>query len=166
MKTYISTLVLTVGLSTLLGSSPVLAQSRSSATADIPFSFQANDTMLASGHYAVTHYTSSGGVFKLSNQDTQHSIFINGHAPSPGQDDPKVVFHRYGDRYYLAQVWINGTGYSLSKSRGEKKLPRRIYPNSWKHNRPRNGRRRSRLYLTRESSGPAACGRRNVDSRR
>jgi hypothetical protein len=38
----------------------------------------------------------------------------------------RLVFHRYGDRYYLRQVWFNGTsGYGVRETREERALAAR-----------------------------------------
>ena len=120
MTKYIPTLVMALGLSTALAPSPVLAQS-GSAIANIPFAFEASGKVLTPGQYAVAERMTSG-LFLFLNEQTGHSIFVIGHAPNIGQADPKLVFHRYGDHYYLSEVWIDGTGYTLSKSRHEKEM--------------------------------------------
>ena len=122
MKKYIPTLVMALGLSTALAPSPVLAQSGYPAIASIPFAFEANGKLLTSGTYAVAQRTTNCGVFLLTNEQTRNSIFVMGQSPSNGKDDPKLVFNRYGDHYYLSQIWIDGIGYTLSKSRHEKEM--------------------------------------------
>ena len=44
------------------------------------------------------------------------------------QTQTKVVFKRYGDEYFLSQVWISGrsTGRELRKSRQERALEREL----------------------------------------
>ena len=42
----------------------------------------------------------------------------------PPESTGKMVFHRYGGTYFLAEVWVaaNGTGSRLFQSRAEKEL--------------------------------------------
>jgi hypothetical protein len=49
---------------------------------------------------------------------------VQGKAPEGVAD---VVFHRYGDTYYLSEVWVaaNGTGSQLFKSQAEKESTKR-----------------------------------------
>jgi hypothetical protein len=44
---------------------------------------------------------------------------------------PKLVFHRYGDQYFLYQVWPAGatTGRQLPKSRGEREVEEHLGAN-------------------------------------
>ena len=35
------------------------------------------------------------------------------------QDSAKLIFHRYGDTYFLNQVWSDVSGYSVAKSQKE-----------------------------------------------
>jgi hypothetical protein len=39
-------------------------------------------------------------------------------------DKTKLVFNRYGDRYFLSQIWMNGAtlGHQLPKSSREKEI--------------------------------------------
>ena len=122
MTRYISTFVMALGLSTALAPTRVLAQSDSPVIANIPFAFEANGTLLTSGEYSVRQRSGNAGLFLLTNDQTCKSIFVMGQSPSSGQDDPKLVFHRYGDHYFLSQVWINGVSYTLGRSRREKEM--------------------------------------------
>ena len=66
MKTNIGRLLMTIGLSAVLGSSLIVAQSSPSGKADIPFGFYVRDTMLPAGSYTVDATTCSGGVLSSS----------------------------------------------------------------------------------------------------
>ena len=122
MKKYIPTLAIALGFSTALAPSTVLAQSGPQAIANIAFAFEANGKVLPSGQYALAERTTTSGIFLLTNEQTRKGIFVNGHAPEMRQNESKLVFHRYGDHYYLSQVWIDGTGYTLSMGRHEKEM--------------------------------------------
>ena len=52
------------------------------------------------------------------------SIQTNGLQTRRGQDHTKLVFHRYGDQHFLAQVWTaeDGTMCEFRKSRAEREL--------------------------------------------
>jgi len=49
---------------------------------------------------------------------------------NPGQvsEATKLIFHRYGDQYFLAQFWNLGseTGYELPRSKAEREIGRHV----------------------------------------
>jgi hypothetical protein len=88
----------------------------------IPFSFNARGLELASGRYTMakgsTHYktlsSSKAGVYIMTNPS------LSGH---PGA--ARLVFHKYGDKYFLAQVWnADGTGTAVPVSKEERQITR------------------------------------------
>ena len=43
-------------------------------------------------------------------------------SPYTGPQEPKLVFHRYGDQYFLSQIWTTSTRRDFSMSRKEREL--------------------------------------------
>ncbi|MGA2720846.1 MAG: hypothetical protein ABSG79_00415 [Bryobacteraceae bacterium] len=39
-----------------------------------------------------------------------------------GPQEPKLVFHRYGDQYFLSQIWTGSRSLNFSTSRAEREL--------------------------------------------
>ncbi len=110
MKTNIGRLLMTIGLSAVLGSSLMLAQSGPAGKADIPFGFYVRDTALPAGSYTVQE-AKNPGIFQIQNNDTGKSIFVMAPPNRSGDTaDPKLVFNKYGDRYFLSELWLAGTG--------------------------------------------------------
>jgi hypothetical protein len=106
MKT-LNTLVLTLGAVAVLGTAGLQAQSR--AVAKIPFDFTVQAVTLPAGEYTLAPL-SANGVIQIRNNETGKSISVlappslsnhKGGAGAPG----KVIFHRYGDSYFFAEVW-------------------------------------------------------------
>jgi len=98
------------------------AQGSQSITVQIPFGFHAGTSVLPSGEYTVD--TDAGpGVVRLRSADAKSSAMILSMAtrtlatPTTG----KLVFNKYGDEYFLSQIWKAGsnTGNELRKSRRE-----------------------------------------------
>ena len=109
MKTNIGRLLMTIGFSAVLGSSLMLAQS-GAGKADITFGFYVRDTALPAGSYTVRE-GKSPGVVQIENNDTGKSIFVMAPPDHSGNTDkPKLVFHKYGDRYFLSELWLAGAG--------------------------------------------------------
>jgi hypothetical protein len=90
------------------------------AKANIPFAFQTPTQVLPAGDYLIVQ--EANHLIRL--QGTSKGGFVVAHdatktkAPTHGS----IVFLRYGDKYYLRQVWTAGNtvGLECSKSRSEK----------------------------------------------
>ena len=119
------------------------AQSRRSK-ADVPFEFVAANRTLPAGQYDIADSTLAGEVVKISARQKDARVFAMTVRLSSkaANDQGKLVFHRYGNRYFLAEIWTGGDreGQKLMKSREEKsienelaiisskiELPKRIY---------------------------------------
>ena len=116
----IRNLVLGAGLAAILWSPLLKAQN--TEVANIPFDFHANSITLPSGEYTVIRMTNSG-VLQLRNDETKKSVLLAFPSRKSGDVEPSVAFHRYGDHYFLAEVWMPGNpGYGLWKSSLEKEM--------------------------------------------
>ena len=103
---------------------PALAQSVQ-VIATIPFEFAASRTSLPAGEYEVKTVLGSPNVLAIYNQTTHESamIFCVGVEGRPGEQQPRLVFQRYGDRYFLSQVWSDRQqGSEMLKTRAEREL--------------------------------------------
>jgi hypothetical protein len=99
-------------------------------TANIPFDFTVADKKFQAGKYSIVRADPSAGdtILRISGADG-HTIMSRVTTPVirlDAQDNASLVFHRYGDQYFLFQVWPAGanTGRSLPKSRGERDAER------------------------------------------
>ena len=103
------------------------AQSTYGIRANVPFDFIVGDKTLPAGKIAAREMTANSGALAISNLDKgQHAIRIAHAAGSFRESDRgKLVFHKYGNRYYLAQVWIPGyNALELNKSKSERAIER------------------------------------------
>ena len=109
----------------LLAVTPVLmAQTKSGdVVADIPFSFVAGERHFPAGHYIVSPVNES--ILRIEGSGHQDGFVGANLTQRPASDNRcKLVFHRYGDSYFLAQVWTTGNprGRELPRSRAEREL--------------------------------------------
>ena len=91
---------------------------------DVPFAFSVAGERLPAGHYIVA---AQNDFIKISNSTTR-GLYIPTHAAVRTKaTGGKVVFHRYGDRFFLSAVWITGstTGKELFPSRNEREMKAR-----------------------------------------
>jgi hypothetical protein len=86
-----------------------LAQNYAILQANVPFEFTMGNKTMPSGEYLVDP-SLNANVMVFRSADRKHSYLIMGTAvTSPaGQRAPKLVFHRYGNQYFLSEVWTRG----------------------------------------------------------
>ncbi|HET6977018.1 MAG TPA: hypothetical protein VFI24_11885 [Pyrinomonadaceae bacterium] len=104
-------------------------------TANIPFDFTVTGKKLPAGTYWVkrAQETSGDAVLQITTPDghstvNRFSIPIFTFNP---KSEGELVFHRYGDEYFLAEVWPagGGTGRSFPKTRNERELEKKANDN-------------------------------------
>jgi hypothetical protein len=90
-------------------------------TAQIPFEFQVGEQTMSPGHYLVEKRWTTP-VPDIRNQDSGKTIFVASQGQTlTGQKPLRLVFHRCGDQYFLAEIWSEyGVGSKVSPSRTEK----------------------------------------------
>ena len=92
--------------------------------ANIPFAFTAGDTALPAGEYRVDSVWNHSPLVRIRCTEGSPAIMVMAlPASSNGpQEKTKLIFHRYGNRYFLAQIWSAGSsrGRELPKSAKEK----------------------------------------------
>jgi hypothetical protein len=75
-------------------------------TVKIPFAFGVEGHVLPAGEYLVLTVTPERSI-RIASTDGKHSAVVNtlpNYASAPSEHS-RLVFHRYGDDYYLVQVW-------------------------------------------------------------
>ena len=95
--------VLTIGTLLLLVSIPnTYAQTTVRAT--VPFPFMVGNTEVPAGTYTIDSISHS--VIAIRDLSTGRGVFSLVGPGRPGSNDgtPKLVFNKYGDRYFLSQV--------------------------------------------------------------
>ena len=89
---------------------------------DVPFAFSAGSHRLPPGRYTVTRHA-SGLIRIYGAYRSNQSVFLGVNRVESREDKgPRLIFHRYGDSYFLAQVWSTGWGRELPKSKAEKEF--------------------------------------------
>ena len=76
---------------------------------NVPFTFAVEDHFLPAGEYLVLTVTPERSI-RIVSADGKHSAIVNtlpNYAKSPSTRS-RLVFHKYGNEYFLAQVWTGG----------------------------------------------------------
>jgi hypothetical protein len=113
MKLHLTNIVLTAGLSAVLGSLTLSAQERK-AVANIPFAYQVGQKTLTAGNYTIQEIEARG-IFRLRGEQLDHSMFVNVTPLDTGRkDEPKLTFSCYAGQCSLSEIWMAGNGYKLT----------------------------------------------------
>ena len=93
----------------------------SRVVANMPFGFTAGNTSLPAGQYEVAEVTAN--ILRVRDKTTQNQALVltTGGCVSAEDVPAKLVFRRYGDTYFLAEVWAGEKrGSFVPKTKQEK----------------------------------------------
>jgi len=114
-----------LGLGLLLTTASARAQT-GTVSANIPFDFVATGQTLPAGEYTVRSVEMQGMMLSIRDSDQRPTSMVISHRCESLNRSArtKLVFHRYGSRYFLAQIWREGdrSGYELPKSNHESEV--------------------------------------------
>jgi len=121
-----ATMVMLVAAVALMAALVSAHAQSSQVVADIPFDFTVGGKSLKAGEYALRPFSSNNDVLVITGQDTK-DVAIRITQSIEARRTPEramLVFHRYGQRYFLSEVWTNGdrTGRQLRKSAEERAI--------------------------------------------
>jgi hypothetical protein len=99
-------------------------QAQTRVSAEVPFAFSLQDKAMPAGNYQIIALRDQ--VLEVWNSDTKHGQLLAKQMSVQSSKDqsPKLVFHKYGDQYFLAQIWDgeSHTGIAFPESKREKEV--------------------------------------------
>ena len=118
-------------LMALFGSAAVStnAQSAYGVRANVPFDFTVGDKTIQAGKIIAAVPSSDAGRMTIRNIDNGQDALRIARAlrGADSSDAAKLVFRKYGNRYFLAEVWVPGLRvWEVIKSRSERAIEREI----------------------------------------
>ena len=118
--------IFAAGIFALVGCLSLGAQSIK-LTATIPFEFRIGAHQMPAGDYLVSH---TSGVLTLRRESGKYNaanVLVFGTRKGSNGTSSKLVFNRYGEDYFLANVWQAGepTGLEVPKGKIEKEMASR-----------------------------------------
>jgi hypothetical protein len=88
--------------------------------ANVPFSFIVNRVTLPAGEYLVESVDNQGRALRFGNRNSNAKdlVLANSCDAVKPATQTKLIFHRYGDRYFLKRIWVagNSAGHELLTS--------------------------------------------------
>ncbi len=117
------TLRMTLAVAGLFLAGPLFAQQGVQAT--VPFSFYVgNSQVMPSGTYRITPCNNNTAVVVRNCNEGVAAFHLTQPTDTKSKDNGKLVFHKYGDMYFLSEVQGPGitTNLILPVAKNEKKL--------------------------------------------
>jgi hypothetical protein len=84
---------------------PAYAQ-KTSATINIPFSFTVDDVRMPAGEYVVTSPSERAITLQQVGGTLAKTTMTNNGSATKSDGVSKLVFHKYGNAYFLAAAWL------------------------------------------------------------
>jgi hypothetical protein len=101
------------------------AQSSARLMGNIPFEFRVGNTVLPAGAYDITP-SATPRTLLVRSEDGKAAVVVLPNTAEKVQapKDSKLVFNRYGNTYFLSEVWHEGIsrGYQIPKSKSEREM--------------------------------------------
>ena len=130
-KQTLTMIALMVLIGSLMGSAKAQSLSSGRLVANIPFAFSVGNQTLPAGEYifSCVNKAEAQTILLIRSKDDRTSVMLqmlSRHGKV--SETAKVIFHKYGDRYFFAQAWTSGErdGLEAPKSRDERNLTREL----------------------------------------
>ncbi len=99
--------------------------------ANIPFEFSVGSKSMPAGDYTVRQINpaSDNAILQFRSKDGSAGAMVQMRSvPGKTQESARLVFHRYGDRYFFAQAWTTGDseGLEAPRSRVERSMVEKL----------------------------------------
>jgi hypothetical protein len=126
MKNQILRSTAILGLFFMLAIASSNAQTPGRLEVSIPFDFSAGKVILHAGNYSITR--KSAAALAIRSVDGKTTALVNAPLTIGSRDSKageRLVFNKYGDQYFLSQVWLSiDSGRQLFTSGAETKAAR------------------------------------------
>ena len=138
MKKQVITMMAVAAFFATLAVTSLPAQNAGSISVSIPFDFAVSGKTLPAGEYYVQRSTEGARVVTtIRNRDKTEAVYLPQSHPVQAheiQPESKLVFNKYGNQFFLSQVWVSGrsVGDELAKTARERGLQRDIARNQLK----------------------------------
>ena len=106
------------------------AQIKDNLVVKIPFNYVVGSSSMPSGEYRLKPHHVARGAFWIQSEDGKKAVLFQTFGASNGgkQHNAELIFNKYGNDYFLSQVWTgtDNVGRHLSQSAIEKEAASRL----------------------------------------
>ena len=96
--------------------------------ANVPFEFIVGDKTLPAGEYVIRAVSIGGDALTIQGTVSNHRAVRLANTTRRADKSAALVFHRYGESFFLSQIWLGGDGQGrqLLKSRQQRAIEREL----------------------------------------
>ena len=117
----------------LMISAPLM-QAQSRIRAEVPFAFSMDGAAMPAGHYEIASLSQKSLVVRNLDNEQGRLVMKSQAVQASGMPHAMLVFHRYGDKYFLSQIWDGrsdlGTAFATSQREKELRMADNTVDNS------------------------------------
>ena len=119
---------LAMGILVSLASLSAAAKSVDGMRVQIPFDFHVGERLVRAGSYTVRSMSDDEALLRISGDKGMAATTTNwAKERGNGEGRARLVFHKYGDQYFLAAVWgADSTGRTITASKRERNLRKEL----------------------------------------
>jgi hypothetical protein len=130
MKKQVLFSVLTMVLLMASGAANAQLGSTKGLRFNVPFDYNVGKATMKAGNCFVQHAGTQNALLIRGNGSS--ALTLSGSVSRKAVSETKLVFNKYGDQYFLAQVWVEGEeiGEQLPRTRIENELISKAQPDS------------------------------------
>ena len=123
MKKQVLFSVLTMVLLMAAGTANAQLGSKQQLRFNVPFDYKVGNVIMKAGDYSVQRAGGTENALLIRGNGSS-AFTLSGSVSGKAAGEDKLVFNKYGDQYFLAQVWMQGeeTGAQLPRTRTENEL--------------------------------------------
>jgi hypothetical protein len=131
MKKQVLFALLTMVLLMAAGSANAQLGSAEKVRVNVPFDYKVGDATMKAGDCFI-QAAGTANALAIRCEGSETKLALSSSVSGKPASETKLVFHKYGDQYFLAQVWVEGeeTGAQLRRTRIENELMSKAQPDS------------------------------------
>lgn len=131
MKKQVLFALLTMVLLMAAGTANAQLGSKNEVRANVPFDYRVGNATMKAGNCSIRS-AGTADVLAIRCEGSEAKLAMSHPVSGKPAGETKLVFHKYGDQYFLAQVWVEGdeTGAQLPRTRIENELISKVQPGS------------------------------------
>ena len=111
-----------------LAALPAAAKSVDGMRVQVPFDFHVGERLVPAGDYTIKSATADEQMLRIVGDKSSTATTTNSATErSNGEGRARLVFHKYGDQYFLAAIWgADSNGRALSETKRERNLRKEL----------------------------------------
>jgi hypothetical protein len=122
MRKYSRLVTSFAALAAIAAVAPAQARQDVHLVARVPFAFTVGTTTLPSDTYYLSRMNEHRDVLLLRGDRTGAIVYTNEQKLPRSERDPSLVFHRYGDQYFLREIqWEDTSRLDVPETKAERK---------------------------------------------